>query len=70
MTHSPCPSGATVAEAEDFLAAHPDIEAFDIVLHDANGIGRGKIIRRHELLELLQRRAASADLDPWFGHLR
>ena len=44
-----CPSGATLAEAEAFLAAHPEIEAFDIVLHDANGIGRGKIIRRHEL---------------------
>jgi glutamine synthetase len=44
------PSGSTVAEAEAFLAAHPEIEAFDIVLHDANGIGRGKIIRRHELL--------------------
>jgi glutamine synthetase len=48
MTHSP--SGSTIAEAEAFLAAHPEIEAFDIVLHDANGIGRGKIIRRHELL--------------------
>ena len=44
------PSGSTVSEAEAFLAAHPEIEAFDIVLHDANGIGRGKIIRRHELL--------------------
>jgi len=44
------PSGSTPAEAEAFLAAHPDIEAFDIILHDANGIGRGKIIRRHELL--------------------
>lgn len=48
MTQSP--SGSTVAEAEAFLAAHPEIEAIDIVLHDANGIGRGKIIRRHELL--------------------
>jgi glutamine synthetase len=48
MTHSP--SGSLPAEAEAFLAAHPEIEAFDIVLHDANGIGRGKIIRRHELL--------------------
>ncbi|CAM5355966.1 glutamine synthetase family protein [Frigidibacter mobilis] len=47
MTHSP--SGSTLAEAEAFLAAHPEIEAFDIVLTDANGIGRGKIIRRHEL---------------------
>jgi glutamine synthetase len=44
------PSGSTVAEAEAFLAAHPDIEAFDIVLHDSNGIGRGKIIRRSELM--------------------
>lgn len=37
------------AEAQAFLAQHPDIEAIDIVLTDANGIGRGKIIRRHEL---------------------
>jgi glutamine synthetase len=44
------PSGSTAAEAEAFLEAHPEIEAFDIILHDANGIGRGKIIRRHELL--------------------
>lgn len=50
MTDLISPSGSTVAEAEAFLAAHPEIEAFDIVLHDANGIGRGKIIRRHELL--------------------
>lgn len=50
MTHSP--TGSTLHEAEDFLAAHPEIEAFDIVLHDANGIGRGKIIRRHELIGL------------------
>ncbi len=48
------PSGSTAAEAEAFLAAHPEIEAFDIVLHDANGIGRGKIIRRHELLPFYQ----------------
>jgi glutamine synthetase len=48
MTHSP--SGSMPAEAEAFLNAHPEIEAFDIILHDANGIGRGKIIRRHELL--------------------
>lgn len=44
------PSGSTPAEAQAFLDAHPEIEAFDIILHDANGIGRGKIIRRHELL--------------------
>ena len=50
MTQTPSPSGSTPAEAEAFLATHPEIEAFDIVLHDCNGIGRGKIIRRHELL--------------------
>jgi glutamine synthetase len=43
------PSGSTPAEAEAFLKAHPEIEALDVVLTDANGIGRGKIIRRHEL---------------------
>ncbi|QUS36671.1 glutamine synthetase family protein [Falsirhodobacter algicola] len=37
------------SEAEAFLAAHPEVEAVDVVLHDANGVGRGKIIRRHEL---------------------
>lgn len=41
---------AEPAEAEAFLAAHPEIEAFDLVLIDANGIARGKIIRRHELM--------------------
>jgi glutamine synthetase len=46
------PSGSQVAEAQEFLAAHPHIEAFDIVLSDSNGIGRGKIIRREELLGL------------------
>ena len=46
------PSGARIAEAEEFLARHPDIEAIDIVIVDPNGIGRGKMIRRHELLSL------------------
>jgi glutamine synthetase len=49
-----CPSGAAPAEADAFLAAHPDIQAIDIVLHDSNGIGRGKIIRRHELPALFR----------------
>lgn len=52
MTQTRSPSGSDRAEAEAFLAAHPEIEAFDIVLHDSNGIGRGKIIRRHELLSI------------------
>jgi glutamine synthetase len=44
------PSGSSETEAETVLAAHPDIEAVDVVLHDSNGIGRGKIIRRSELI--------------------
>jgi glutamine synthetase len=48
------PSASTVDEAKAFLEAHPEIEAFDIVLTDANGVGRGKIIRRHELLALYE----------------
>lgn len=52
MAVSTSPSGSTVDEAKSFLDAHPEIEAFDIVLTDANGIGRGKIVRRHELMGL------------------
>ena len=48
------PSGSTPAEAKAFLDAHPEIEAFDMVLTDANGIGRGKIVRRHELIGIFE----------------
>ncbi|MDZ7906148.1 MAG: glutamine synthetase family protein [Cypionkella sp.] len=47
-------AAAAPAEAQAFLAAHPEIEAFDLVLTDANGIARGKIIRRHELMGLYE----------------
>ena len=48
------PSGSSPTEAREFLDAHPEIEAVDIVLTDANGVGRGKIIRRHELTGLYE----------------
>jgi glutamine synthetase len=48
------PSGSNPDEARAFLEAHPAIEAFDIVLTDCNGVGRGKIIRRHELRALYE----------------
>ncbi len=48
------PSGASPDEARAFLDAHPEIEAIDIVLVDSNGIGRGKIVRRHELMALYE----------------
>ena len=41
-------------EARDFLARHPEVEAVDIVLSDSNGVGRGKIIRRHELMGIYE----------------
>ncbi len=47
MTASP--TRATIDEVSAFLAKYPEVEAIDIVLTDAHGIGRGKIIRRHEL---------------------
>lgn len=51
MTQLP-PNTAPQSEAQAFLAAYPDVQAVDIVLTDAHGIGRGKIIRRHELESL------------------
>ncbi len=48
------PSGSTIDEARAFLQTNPDIEAFDIVLTDVNGIGRGKIVRRHEVMSLYE----------------
>jgi glutamine synthetase len=43
------PTGSTLDECRTFLAAHPDIDSIDVILTDSHGIGRGKIIRRHEL---------------------
>jgi glutamine synthetase len=48
------PSGSTPEEAKAFLDANPDIEAVDIVLTDTNGIGRGKIVRHHELMPIYE----------------
>lgn len=48
------PSGSHPDEARAFLDAHPDDEAIDILLTDLNGIGRGKTIRRHELLSIYE----------------
>ena len=41
-------------EPNSFLKKHPEIKSFDIVMHDCNAIGRGKIIRRNELLKLYE----------------
>jgi glutamine synthetase len=48
--HATQPHGiATSEEASAFLAANPDIEAVQLVLTDASGVGRGKNIAREEL---------------------
>ena len=43
-----------LGEPKSFLKKHPEIKSFDIVMHDCNAIGRGKIIRRNELLKLYE----------------
>lgn len=48
------PTGALTDEAQGFLDAHPEVEAIDILLSDLHGIGRGKMIRRHELASLFR----------------
>src|SRR5690606_1347555 len=46
------PAGGLLSEASAFLARYPAVEGIDLVLTDCHGIGRGKIIRRHELESL------------------
>ena len=40
------------AELQDFLQAHPDIDAIQVLLTDPSGVVRGKTVRRHELASL------------------
>ena len=44
----------SLEEPKRFLKKHPEIKSFDIVMHDCNAVGRGKIIRRNELLKLYE----------------
>ena len=41
---------ASLAEAEAFFAAHPDVDAVDIIFTNMCGVPRGKRLRRHEVL--------------------
>jgi len=41
-------------EAEAFLAGHPDIELIEIYIVDANGVPRGKLLHREELIAVYQ----------------
>lgn len=41
-------------EARDFLAAHPEVRSIELQLIDANGIPRGKLLHRDELLAIYE----------------
>lgn len=43
---------ADVCEAQAFLEAHPDVRSIELILFDINGIPRGKLLHREELLAL------------------
>ncbi|MFI8480175.1 glutamine synthetase family protein [Pseudomonas sp. NPDC078700] len=45
---------APVQEAEKFLVENPDIEMFELFILDANGVPRGKLLHRDELLAVYQ----------------
>lgn len=41
-------------EARDFLAAHPEVRSIELILIDAAGIPRGKLLHRDELLAIYE----------------
>lgn len=45
---------ADIEQARGFLAAHPDVQHFELFLIDANGVPRGKLLHRDELLAVYQ----------------
>ncbi|MDE1164113.1 MAG: glutamine synthetase family protein [Pseudomonas sp.] len=45
---------APLQQAQDFLAANPDIEMFELFILDANGVPRGKLLHRDELLAVYE----------------
>ncbi|WP_175651363.1 glutamine synthetase family protein [Pseudomonas sp. Marseille-P9899] len=45
---------APVEQARAFLAANPDIEMFELFILDANGVPRGKLLHREELLAVYE----------------
>ena len=45
---------ASVQQAQDFLAQNPDIDLFELFILDANGVPRGKLLHRDELLAVYE----------------
>jgi glutamine synthetase len=50
MTKTSSHQIASLAEAEAFFAAHPHIDAVDIIFTNMSGVPRGKRLRQHEAL--------------------
>lgn len=49
---SAAPAFAPLQEALDFLELNPDVEMFELFILDNNGVPRGKLLHRDELLEV------------------
>jgi len=45
---------ADIAEAHAFLAAHPEVQFFEVFFTNMSGVPRGKRLRRHELLAVYE----------------
>ena len=45
---------ANPQEARDFLEQHPEVRSIELMLIDANGIPRGKLLHRDELLPIFE----------------
>ena len=45
---------ANIQEAHDFLAKHPEVRLIELMLIDTNGIPRGKLLHRDELLAIYE----------------
>jgi hypothetical protein len=45
---------ADIQEARDFLAQHPEVRSIELMLIDSNGIPRGKLLHRDELLAIYE----------------
>ncbi|MCE6984180.1 glutamine synthetase, partial [Pseudomonas frederiksbergensis] len=45
---------APIEQARTFLATNPDIEMIELFILDANGVPRGKLLHREELLSVYE----------------
>ncbi len=55
-------------EAREFLAAHPEVRSIELFLIDANGVPRGKLLHRDELLAVYESGRTAAEHHPRPDH--